>query len=87
VHKSVTIELYNAIESDTLRISINAGGSGFVEGQVCDACELLKVTVTPETKAFANNVEMPLAMAKSRLGRYAVVIYDVETKNVTEIRW
>ena len=87
VHKSVIIEKYNAIESDKLRISLGAGNSGFVEGQVCDSCEPIKVEITPATKAYDNNVEVPLKSAKSRLGRYATVIYEIETKNVTEIRW
>lgn len=81
------IETHNAIESASLRISIGSDLNGFVEGKVCDECETIKVNVTPATKAFKNNVEVPLSRAKSRLGRFATVIYEVKTKNVSAIRW
>jgi len=81
------IETHNAIESQSLRISLDSGLHGFVEGKVCDQCETIKVTVTPETRAYDNGVEVPLIRAKNRIGRYATVIYELDTKNVSEIRW
>ena len=60
---------------------------GFVEGKVCDFCKEIKVNITPETKAYEKNVEVPLKRAKERLGRYATVIYEIDTKNVSAIRW
>lgn len=87
VHHSVMVENYNAIESESLRISLNDGLSGFVEGKVCDSCEEIRVTITPETKAYENRVEVPLKRAEARIGRYATVIYEVKTKRVSEIRW
>lgn len=86
-HHSQVIEKYNAMESDALRISLNDDLTGFVEGKVCDACEVIQVKIIPSTKAFANRIEVPLERAKARIGRYATVIYDIESKNVTEIRW
>jgi hypothetical protein len=81
------IQTHNAIESQSLRISLDSSLHGFVEGKVCDQCETIKVTVTPETRAYDNDVEVPLIRAKSRIGRYATVIYELNTKNVSEIRW
>jgi len=81
------IETHNAIESSSLRISLDSTLHGFVEGKVCDFCETIKVTITPETKAYSNNVEVPLERATSRLGRFATVIYELDTKNVSAIRW
>ena len=81
------IELHNAMESESLRISLGSDMHGFIEGKVCDLCETIKVTITPDTKAYSNDVEVPLKKAKSRLGRYATVIYELETKNVSAIRW
>ena len=81
------IETHNAIESQSLRISLDSSLHGFVEGKVCDQCETIKVTVTPETRAYDNDVEVPLVRAKNRIGRYATVIYELDTKNVSEIRW
>ena len=79
-------ERFNAIESEKLRISLD-GGNGFVEGRVCDLCEQITVTITPDTRAFEDDKEVPLSAAAGRLGRYATVIYELETKKVTEIRW
>jgi len=80
-------EIHNAMESMSLRIALDASLNGFIEGKVCDDCETIRVTITPETKAYAKNVEVPLKKAESRLGRYATVIYLVKTKEVTAIRW
>jgi len=81
------IETHNAIESASLRISMDDSLNGFVEGKVCDTCEVIKVTITPATKAFENDVEVPLKRAESRIGRFATVIYALETKQVSAIRW
>jgi len=80
-------EIHNALESMSLRISMDSSLNGFIEGKVCDECETIRVTITPATKAYANNVEVPLKEAESRLGRYATVIYLKETKEVSAIRW
>jgi len=81
------VEKYLAIESMSLRINIDKRLHGFVEGKVCDACKKIRVTITPQTKAYDNNIEVPLKRAEDRLGRYATVIYEVKTKKVISIRW
>ncbi|PCI09285.1 MAG: hypothetical protein COB77_00245 [Gammaproteobacteria bacterium] len=81
------IETTNAMESASLRISLGSDLHGFVEGKVCDYCETIKVIITPETKAYKNNIEVPLIRAKNRIGRFATVFYELETKNVRAIRW
>jgi len=81
------IETHNAIESASLRISLDDSLHGFVEGKVCDFCETIKVIITPETKAYSDDVEVALKNAKNRIGRFATVIYELDTKNVSEIRW
>jgi len=78
---------FSAIESDSLRISLDGSLNGFVEGKICDSCKKIQVKITPETKAYANNVEVPLKSAKARVGRYATVIFETKTKQVTAIRW
>lgn len=80
-------ELTNAIESQSLRISLDSSMNGFIEGKVCDECETIKVTITPDTKAYDNSVEVPLKKAKDRLGRYATVIYELKTMKVSAIHW
>jgi len=81
------IETHKSIEASSLRISLSNDLHGFVEGKVCDFCETIRVTITPDTKAYDNRVEVPLIKAKSRIGRYATVSYELETKNVSTIRW
>lgn len=81
------IETHKSIEASSLRISLGDDLHGFVEGKVCDFCETIRVTITPDTKAFDNRVEVPLIKAKNRIGRYATVTFELETKNVSAIRW
>jgi len=78
---------YGAIESESLRISMNDDLTGFVEGRVCDSCEKIRVKITPQAKAYVNDAEVPLKKASARIGRYATVIFETKTKQVTEIRW
>ncbi len=87
VHHSAMVENYNAIESESLRISLGNNLKGFIEGKGCDSCEVIKVIITPETKAYENRVEVPLKKAEARIGRNATVIYEVKTKRVASIRW
>lgn len=87
VHQNAAVDQYNAFESEALRISFTDSFNGFAEGKVCDLCEEIKVTITPTTRAFENNVEVPLKNAKSRIGRFAAVIFEVESKRAVAIRW
>jgi len=87
VHQNSAVDKYNAFESEKLRISIDDSSSGFAEGKVCDLCEEIRVTITPETKAFEKRTEVPLKNARSRIGRFATVIFEVKTKKAIAIRW
>ena len=87
VHINTKVDKYTAFESEELRISIDNSSSGFAEGKICDECEKVRVTITSETKAFEKNAEVPLQNARSRIGRYATVIFEVETKKAIAIRW
>ena len=86
-HQNAVVDQYNAFESEALRISFNDSFNGFAEGKVCDLCEEIKVTITPKTKAYENNIEVPLRNAKSRIGRYATVMFEVESKRAVAIHW
>ena len=81
------IETHDAIESKKLRISLDKNNHGFVEGRSCKTCDTIKLTITPETKAFIGKKEVPLSRASDRLGRYATVIYELGSKNISQIRW
>lgn len=82
------IMLEEAMETDSLQISLNERtGAGVVVGRICDQCEKISVIITPDTRAFHGNNEVPLASAGDRLGRNATVFIDMEKKKVTRIRW
>jgi hypothetical protein len=78
----------NAMETESLRISLDARTStGFVIGKICDQCDEIQAQITPETRAYHDGKEIPLARASDRLGRYATVFLDMENKRVTRITW
>lgn len=79
--------LEDAMETESLRISLNDDMTGFVQGKICDFCEELKVAITPETRAYEKNVEVPLKKAAGRIGRSATVFIDREHTKVTRIKW
>ncbi len=81
------IEKHDAIETTNLRISLKKNNHGIVEGKSCATCKTMVLNVTPETKAFRGTKEVPLRQAKGRLGRYATVIFELDTKNVSQIHW
>jgi len=86
-HQNAVVDKYNAFESEALRMSFNDSFNGFAEGKVCDLCEETKVTITPQTKAYQNNIEVPLKSARSRIGRFATVMFEVESKRAVAIHW
>lgn len=79
--------LEDAMEIGSLRISLNDDNTGFVQGKICDQCEELKVAITPETRAYEKNVEVPLEKAAGRIGRPAIVFIDRAHTKVTRIKW
>ena len=87
VNAGAVTSLEDAMETDSLRISLNDDNTGFVQGRICDQCEELKVAITPETRAYEKNVEVPLKKAAGRIGRSATVFIDREHTKVTRIKW
>lgn len=81
------IPTHNTIKSVSLRMNLDDDLYGIVVSKVCSFCRTIKITVTPNTIAYNNNVKVPLEEAKSRIGRYATIIYDLKTNNVSAIRW
>ena len=81
------IPTHNTIKSVSLRMNLDDDLNGTVVSKVCSFCRTIKITVTPNTIAYNNNIKVPLEEAKSRIGRYATIIYDLKTKNVSAIRW
>jgi len=77
-----------ALESVALKISLDEEtATGVIYGKVCDQCEELKLTITPQTRAYAGKTPVGIAQVKSRLGREATVVFNKHTKEVIRIRW
>ena len=81
------LKTHNTISSVSLRLHLDKELHGFVDSKLCSFCRKIRVIVTPETVAYENNKQVPLKQAKKRIGRHATVTYDLETKNVSAIRW
>lgn len=81
------IKTQNAIRSVSLRIKLDDTLHGIVESKTCSFCKTIKINITPNTKAYANNINVPLKQAMNRFGRNATVIYDLKTNNISAIRW
>jgi len=88
-HKSnlSALQTHQTISSVYLRISLDENLNGFVDSKLCSFCKPLRITITPKTTAYNNNVKVPLKHAKKRLGQRASIVYDLKTKNVSAIRW
>ncbi len=77
----------DAIETESLRITLKDGKTGFIQGKMCGDCKLLTVAITAETKAFNKSVEVPLKQAVARSGKSATIFINIEHTKVTRITW
>lgn len=81
------MKTHNAIKSVSLRMSLDDSLYGFVESKVCSFCKTIRIKITPSTKAYKNNINVPLKQAKNRIGQYATIIYELKTNHISAIRW
>lgn len=77
----------DAIETESLRITLKDDNTGYIQGKLCDKCKLLTVAITAETKAFNKNTEVPLKQAAGRVGKFATIFINTEHTRVTRIVW
>jgi hypothetical protein len=77
----------DAIETDSLRITLNDDGTGYVQGKMCDECKLLTVAISANTKAFNKVTEVPLKQAAGRVGKPATIFINLDHTQVTRIVW
>jgi hypothetical protein len=82
VGKKVKLQkIEEVLELESLKLAIDDSSQGFVyEGQV-------RYPITSNTVAKQDGKVVPLVSAKSRLGKSAVVKYDIKTQKVTQISW
>jgi len=75
------------IEAMKLQITLGDDLKGHVTGRICDQCSVLQVNITPDTRAFAGRLAVPLIEAKKRAGKEALVTFEEETLRVVTIHW
>ena len=77
----------DAIETESLRITMKDDGTGYIQGKLCDKCKMLTVPVTAQTKAFDKNIQVPLKQAAGRVGKPATIFINMDHTRVTRIAW
>lgn len=82
VGKKVKLQkIEEVLELESMKLALDDALNGFVyEGKY-------RFPITPNTIAKEDGEVVPLKSAKSRLGRSAVVKYDIKTQKVTQISW
>lgn len=81
------VQYEETAEISGLKITLDSKLNGRIILKQCTGCKSAVLTITPETKAFNKNIEVPLIQAKKRLGKSAVVSYVIKSKLVKSIVW
>jgi hypothetical protein len=81
------LKTHNTISSVSLRLHLNDNLHGFVDSKLCSFCKKIRITITPNTAAYENNIKVPLQQAINRIGRSATITYELKTNKVSSIRW
>ena len=70
-----------------LSIKLSNDRTGIIKGVGCLGCDFTMVTITPNTKAYRDGVEVDLLEAKMQAGKQALVSFNPDTREVQTIRW
>lgn len=76
------VEFESAFETEALYIRLTNDGTGIIKGRQCDDCDLEMVKITPKTVVEINGLKVDLMKAKSLSGKAALVLYNLNTKEV-----
>jgi len=79
------VSLEEAIESEKLSIKISKDLTGVIRGKICDRCEVILVSITPDTKLFIKGKQVDLSKASTRSGKPGTATFNIKTKKVTKI--
>lgn len=82
VGKKVKLQkIEEVLELESMKLALDDSSRGYVyEGKY-------RFEITPDTVAKEDGKVVPLKSAKGRLGRSAVVKYDIKSQKVTQISW
>lgn len=73
--------VYKVVEIDKLKITLDKSWNGYITfGDK-------KLLITPATKAYKKDVEVPLVKAVAQKNKYAEARYDFKTDQVISINW
>ncbi len=61
--------------------------TGAVHGKECKTCPLVKLTITPETKAFNGRKEVSLSSKVGSSTKPTFTYYNLKSKKVTRLVW
>lgn len=79
------VNLEEAIESEKLSIKMSKDLTGIIRGKICDRCEVILVSITPDTKLFIKGKQVDLSKASMRSGKPGTATFNIKTKKVTKI--
>lgn len=81
------IMIEDAFELEPAVYFLGKNLNGAVHGQVCNTCPLVKVVITPETRAFNGKKEVSLLSKVGSTKKPRFTFYNIKTKKVTRLVW
>ncbi len=86
-------EPFVVAEVDNFKIKLSKDGTGIINNVSCETCNFKTVLLTKNSKAYVHSaenksgVEVDLQQAKKRAGKFVMVAFNPETREVQTIRW
>ncbi len=78
---------FKVFETESLSIKLSNDGTGIVKGIRCDGCDFNFVSITENSKASKDGVEVSIMEARGLAGKFVMVSFNPETQEVQYIRW
>ncbi len=79
-------EIEKGYEVNELLVVMTASDTGTAIVRECDTCEDVTLEITPETRLYKSNREVPLAQVLRYRGQPGVVFREMKSKHVTRIK-
>lgn len=84
---NIPVAVEEAIELKPSVYYLGKSLNGKIYAKRCDNCEVLKLTITPKTRAFVANKEVILSSRVSSTVKPELTLYDPKTNKVTRLFW
>jgi hypothetical protein len=79
------INIQEAIEASSIKVSSMSPGRGHVNARSCSSCKSMRLEITPATIISVNGESVSAGKVISRHWSGGLVIYDVESKQVVRL--